>query len=100
MLRSFALVLLLAGCASAPRVILQPTTSRASPRAQDLRFARVDVDRLPILTALEAICAEIDKFTAQVVAGISHGPIPLAPSQEHPNDLSRCTLAMCRFAKS
>ena len=86
MLRSFALVLLIAGCASTPRVVLQPTTSRGSRHAQDIRFARIDIDRLPILTAVEAICGEIDKFYGTdggryFTWGYTAGPFPGTPER-------------------
>ena len=93
MLRSLLVVLLLAGCVSTPRVVVQPTTSRAFPHAQDIRFARVDIDRVPILTAVEAICGEIDKvygtaggryftwaYTAGPFPGTPEGPVTLHAS--------------------
>ena len=84
MLRSLALVFLLAGCAGTPRVVLQSTTSRHSSHRQHIRFARVDIDRLPILTAVEAICSEIDKFYGTdggryFTWGYTAGPFPGTP---------------------
>jgi hypothetical protein len=96
MLRSVSCVLLLlAGCATSSRVILAPSVTLPK-RAQDLRFARVDIDRVLILTAVESLCAEIDKiygveggryFTWAATAALFPG-VPERPVTFHGSDVS------------
>jgi len=96
MFRFLALVLLpFAGCASPARATVAPLPT-PSKHAKDIRFARVDIDRARILTAVEMLCAEIDKlygvhggryltwaYTAGPFPGTPEGPVTF-----HDSDVS------------
>ena len=83
---SFALAaLIFGGCASVPRIIVDPqlgTLHRPDPL--DVRFAQVDVVHMPLLTAAEALSAEVRKVYGEHFApqtAYTAGPFPGVPEQ-------------------
>ena len=83
---SFALVaLIFGGCASVPRIILDPqlgTLHRPDPL--DVCFAQVDIVDIPLLTAAEALSAEVRKVYGEQFApqaAYTAGRFPGVPEQ-------------------
>ncbi len=75
-------VLLTAGCATKPPRIILQSPSHTRLGALDVRFARVDIERMPILAATEAANAELRKVCGQHFAldyGYTAGPFPGTP---------------------
>jgi len=102
---SFALAVLLIGsCASPPRIVLEPHAATMTRDPLDIRFVRVDVDRMPLLSASEALSTEIRKVYGERHApdvAYTAGPFPSVPERRvtvHAKDVSFRQLmdAFCR----
>jgi hypothetical protein len=83
MLRSLSCVLMLfAGCASSSEVTLALSASRPT-HAKDIRFTRVDIDSVAMLTAVESLCVQIEKVYRQryLTWAYTAGPYPGTPER-------------------
>jgi len=92
---SFALAVLLLGrCASPPRVVLEPHASTMPRDPLDIRFVRVDIDRVPLLSASKALSTEIRNVYGERLApdvAYTAGPFPGVPERRvtvHATDVS------------
>ena len=83
MLRALScVVLLFTGCASSSEVSVAPSVSRPT-HAKDIRFTRVYIDNVPMLTAVEMLCAQIQKVYGQrhFTWAYTAGPYPGTPER-------------------
>jgi hypothetical protein len=77
-------VLLFGGCASAPRIVLEPQVATMPRDPLDIRFSQVDMNRVPVLTAAEALSSEIRKAYGERFApdvAYTAGPFPAVPER-------------------
>ncbi len=85
-------VILMVGCTTASEVTLAPASVRPQ-RAKDIRLARVEFDRVPMMKAVESIRAEIARVYGKPIFsyGITAGGFPAAPEGQvtlHRRDIS------------
>ena len=83
MLRSLSCVLMLfSGCASSSEVTVALSASRPT-HAKEIRFTQVDIDSVPMLTAVESLCAQIEKVYGQryLTWAYTAGPYPGTPER-------------------
>ena len=74
--------MLFTGCASSSEVTVALSASRPT-HAKDIRFTRVDIDSVPMLTAVESLCAQMEKVYGQryLTWAYTAGPYPGPPER-------------------